>query len=114
MTMSKSKYVPAEFYRKEAEVQYAGTTYISPLLFDADEFLSEWKILRCALLLEEKAIMEQKKESVSPSVQDILDELETSHTCGENFPEMWKLLNIIMAFPVGTASDEQSFSKRKL
>ena len=60
---------------------------------------SEWKIFRRALLLEKKAtcIMERKKELVSPSMQDILDEMETSHTYGGIFPETWKLLNITMA-----------------
>ena len=33
----------AEFYGKEAEVQYAGATYTSPPLHDSDELLSEWK-----------------------------------------------------------------------
>ena len=62
--------------------------------------------------------MECKKESVSPSLQHILDEMETSHTCkyGGIFPETWKLLNIMMALPVGTASfgPLRSFSQMKL
>ena len=52
-----------EFYRKEAEVEYAGMTYTSSSLLDGDKLLSEWKIFRCALLLEKKAIMECKKNS---------------------------------------------------
>ena len=79
----------AEFYGKEAEVQCAGMTYTSPPLLHGDELLSEWKIFRRALLLEKKAIMERKKESVSPSLQHILDEMETSHTYGGIFPETW-------------------------
>ena len=56
--------------------------------------------------------MERKKESVSPSLQDILDEMETSY--GGIGPETQKLLNITMALPVGTASVERSFSQMKL
>ena len=56
--------------------------------------------------------MERKEESVSPSMQEILDELNKSHTYGGIFPETWKLLN--MALPVGTAAVERSFNQMKL
>ena len=104
----------AEFYGKEAAVEYALTTYTSPPLLDGDELLSEWKIFRRALLVEKKAIMERKEESASPSMQEILDEMNKSHTYGGIFPETWKLLNITMALPVGTATVERSFSQMKL
>ena len=52
--------------------------------------------------------------SVSPSMQDILDKMETSQMYEGIFSETWKLLNILMALPVGTTSVEQSFSKMKL
>ena len=58
----------AEFYGKEAEVECALMTYTSPPLLDGDELLSEWKIFRRLLLVEKKAIMERKEESVSPSM----------------------------------------------
>ena len=58
--------------------------------------------------------MERKEESVSPSMQDILDEMNKSHTCVGIFNETWKLLNITMALPVGTATVERSFSQMKL
>ena len=64
--------------------------------------------------MDKKAIMERKEESVSPSMQEILDEMNKSHTYGVIFPEMWKLLNIAMALPVGTATVEHSFSQMKL
>ena len=51
---------------------------------------------------------------MSPSIQDILKEMETSHSYGGIFPEIWKVLNIMMALPVGTASVERSFSQMKL
>ncbi len=104
----------AEFYGKEAEVEYALTTYTPPPLLDGDELLSEWKIFRRALLVEKKAIMEHKEESVFPSMQEILDEMNKSHTYGGIFPETWKLLNITMALSVGTATVEHSFSQMKL
>ena len=104
----------AEFYGKEAEVEYAFTTYTSPRLLDGDELLSEWKIFRRALLVEKKAIMERKEESVSPRMQETLDEMNKSHTYGGIFPETWKLLNITMALTVGTATVERSFSQMKL
>ena len=63
---------------------------------------------------EEKAIMECKEESVSPSMQKVLDEMNKSHTYGGIFPETWKLLNITMALPVGTAAVERSFNQMKL
>ena len=94
----------AEFYGKEAEVEYTLTTYTSPPLLDGDELLSRWKIFRRALLVEEKAIMERKEDLVSPSMQEILDEMNKSHMYVGIFPETWKLLNIIMALPVGTAT----------
>ena len=98
----------AEFYGKEVEIEYAWTTYTSPPLLDGDELLSEWKIFRRALLVEKKAIMERKEESVSPSMQEILDEMNKSHTYGGIFPETWKLLNIT------TATVERSISQMKL
>ena len=104
----------AEFYGKEAEVEYAWMTYTSPPLLDGDELLSEWKIFRRALLVKKKAIMERKEESVSPSMQEILDEMNKSNTYGGIFPETWKLLNITMALPVDTATVERSFSQMKL
>ena len=64
--------------------------------------------------MEKKAIMERKEESVSPNTQEILDELNKSHTYGGIFPVTWKLLNIRMALPVGTAKVEHSFSQMKL
>ena len=105
----------AEFYGKEVEVEYALTTNTSPPLLDGNELLSEWKIFRRALLVEKKAIMERKEESVSPSMQEILDEMmNKSHTYGGIFPETWKLLNITMALPVGTATVECFYSHIKL
>ena len=80
----------AEFYGKEEEVEYALMTYTSPPLLNGDELLSEWKIFRQALLVEKKAIMERKEEPKSPSMQEILDEMNKSHTYGGISPETWQ------------------------
>ena len=106
--------VLAQFYGEEAEVQFAGSTFTSPPLLDREELLSEWKIFRHAFLLEKKSIMEHRKDLVSPSMQDILAEMEKSHTYEGIFPETWKRLNIMLALPVSTASVERSFSQMKL
>ena len=55
--------------------------------------------------------MERKEESVSPSMQEILDEMNKSHTYGGIFPKTWKLLDITMALPVSTATVERSLVK---
>ena len=86
------------------------TTYTLPPLLDGDELLSEWKIFR----QEKKTLIERKEESVSPSMQEILDEVNKSHTYGGIFPETRKPLNITMALSVGTATVERSFSQMKL
>ena len=52
--------------------------------------------------------------TISDSMQDILAEMEKSHTYEGIFPETWKLLNIMLALPVSTASVERSFSQMKL
>ena len=111
---SKQIKVLAEFYGKEAEVEYMWTTYTSPPLLDGNELLSEWKIFRRALLVDKRAIMERKEEFVSPSMQEILDEMNKSHTYVVIFPETWKLVNIRIALLVGTATVECSFSQMKL
>ena len=76
----------AEFYGKQAEIQYAGMTYTSPLLIDGDELLSEWCVFKRALLLEKKVIIERKEGSVSPNKQEIINEKKKSHTFGGIFP----------------------------
>ncbi len=58
--------------------------------------------------------MEHQTEVASPSMQDILGEMEKSHTYEGFFPEIWKIMNIMMALPIGTASVERSFSQMKL
>ena len=58
--------------------------------------------------------MERKEESVSPSMQEILDEMNKSFTYVAIFPEMWKPMNIRVALSISTATVEHSFSQMKL
>ena len=59
--------------------------------------------------------MECKNSPIlSPTMQDILEEMMKSKTYEGVFPETWKLLNIMMALPVSTATVERTFSKMKL
>ena len=96
-------------------MEYDGETHTSKPLVDASELLSEWKILRRALLVEKKSLMERKNSPIlSPTMQDILEEMMKSKTYEGVFPETWKLLNIMMALPVSTATVERTFSQMKL
>ena len=72
--------VLAEFYGEEAEVQYAGSTFTSPPLLDREELLSVWKYSDVLFCGRKKSIIEHRKELVSPSMQDILAEMEKSRT----------------------------------
>ena len=59
--------------------------------------------------------MERKNPPIlSPTMQDILEEMMKSETYEGVFPETWKLLNIMMALPVSTATVERTFSQMKL
>ena len=58
--------------------------------------------------------MGHRKGLVSPSMQNILAEMQKSHTYEGIFPETWKVLNILLALPVSTASVERYFSQMKL
>ena len=96
-------------------MEYDGETHTSKPLVDASELLSEWKIFRRALVVEKKSLMERKNSPIlSPTMQDILEEMMKSKTYEGVFRETWKLLNIMMALPVSTATVERTFSHMKL
>ena len=83
-------------------------------MLDSDELISEWKIFKHALLLERKSLMERKNDPVpSPTMHDLLKEMKTSSTYEGVFPQTWKLLNIMMALHVSTASVERIFSQMR-
>ena len=52
--------------------------------------------------------------SKSPTLQEVKVATESSGAYTEIFPEMFKLLNIIMALFVGTATVERTFSQLKI
>ena len=58
--------------------------------------------------------MEKDKTKKAPNLQDVKAHMEASGAYTGIFPEMFKLLNIVLALPVGTASVKRSFSYMKL
>lgn len=103
----------ADFYGKEASVEYLGVTYTSPPLLDREELLSEWKIFRRALYKERELIVRSKKQS-TPSMQEVFQSMQTTDAYKGIFPQTFTLLNILLAMPVGTATVERSFSQMKM
>ena len=103
----------ADFYGNDATVEYEGTIYTSSPLLDRDELLSEWKTFRRALIQEKKSIMQTARNS-QPSLQDILQSMQEYETYKSIFPQMFSLMNILLANPMSTAMVERSFSQMKL
>ena len=58
--------------------------------------------------------MEKKQLCKPPNLQDIKMEMESDDGYGEIFPEMFKVLNILLVLPVRTASFKCSLSQMKL
>ena len=102
--------VLVDFYGKEATLEFEETTYIS-LLVDTEEVMAEWRVFKRAFA---KAFMEKNKLTKPPTLQDVKAEMESTSAYTDIFPEIFKLMNLILALPVGTASVERSFSKMKL
>ena len=102
------------FYGKEVEVDFDGCTYSSPPLVDREEASAEWRIFKRALLKEKTDLIRKRDLSTPPSLQEVKKEMECSGAYAEIFPEIFKLLNILLAMPVGTATAERSFSQMKL
>ena len=89
-------------------------TFSSPPLVDKDEVVAQWRLFKRALKQESKVLMEKDKTTKAPNLQDVKAHMEASGAYTGIFPEMFKLLNIILTLPVGTASVELSFSYMKL
>ena len=104
----------ADFYGKEATIEYNGITYKSPPLLEHKELESEWKVFRRALYREKKIIMWSNNLSTSPSMQAVLQSMQTSEAYKGIFPQTFSLLNIILSLPIGTATVERSFSDMKM
>ena len=102
----------AEFYRTEATVDVGGVTFSSPPLINKDEILVEWRLFKRVFLQEAKLVMEEKK-TTKPTLQEVKVHMEASGAYSRIFPEIFKLLNILLVLPVGTATVERSFSHMK-
>ena len=105
--------VLAQFYGNEATVVYDGVTFSSPPLIDKDEIDVEWRLFKRAFIHEARLARDENKTAKAPSLQDVKARMEASGAYTEIFPEIFKLLNIILVLPVGTASVERSFSSMK-
>ena len=81
--------------------------HILLFLLSKEELLGEWQVFKRAVFQEKKVMVE--KNTSPPSLQDIKDTMEASYAC--IFPETFKMMNISLVLPIGTASVEQSFSK---
>ena len=64
--------------------------------------------------VDSEEILEKMQLSKPPTLQEIKMELEFGDGCGDIFPEMFKLLNILLVLPVGIASVERFFRQMKL
>ena len=103
----------ADFYGNDATVEYEGTIYTSSPLLDRDKLLSEWNTFKRALIQEKKSIMQTTRNS-QPSLQDILQSMQEYEAYKSIFPQMFSLMNILLAIPMSTATVERSFSQMKL
>ena len=100
----------ADFYGKEAVVEFEGT---SPAIIKREELFSEWPIFKRAFFHEKKGMMisSNAQDPKAPSMQEIKVEMESNYSV--IFPEIFKIMNILLVIPVGTASVERSFSQMK-
>ncbi len=106
--------VLVDFYGKEATVEFEGTTYTSLPVVDTEEVMGKWTVFKRAFAKEKKAFMEKNKLTKPPTLQHVKTEMESTSAYTDIFPEIFKLMNLSLALPVGTASVERSFSKMKL
>ena len=58
--------------------------------------------------------MSSEKLTKSHIFQQLFEGIKTSNAYGGIFPEMFKLINIVLTLPVGTATVERSFSQLKM
>ena len=101
----------ADFYGSEASVEFQGAIYKSSPLLDREELLSEWKFFRRAFYKEKELI---SSKNANPDMQEVFQSMQKTEVYKGIFPQTFKLSNIILAFPVGTATVERSFSDMKM
>jgi hypothetical protein len=100
----------ADFYGNEATIKFESTTYTSPAILNKDELLSEWPMFKRAFFQEKKAMSSNSATDVL--MQEMKSKMESTYSA--TFPEIFKLMNIVLVVPVGTASVEHSFSQMKM
>ena len=79
-----------------------------------EEIFTDWKIFKSALAKEKKTMMENKKMSKPPSLQHVKTEMKLSGAYRGIFPEIFKLLDILLTLPMATATVECFFSQIKI
>ena len=67
-----------------------------------------------ALCKEKELLITSKKLSKPPSLQDVLLPMQVTEAYKGIFPQIFKLIDIILALPIGTATVERSFSDMKM
>ena len=77
------------------------------------QIISDWRVFKRVLLQESRLVKKESKSDKEPSLQEVKVHMEKLGAYTGIFPDMFKLLNIILVFPVGTASVERSFSLMK-
>ena len=92
----------ASLYEEKAEVTFEEVTYSSLAITNKEELLGEWQIFKRAFFFFFAREDYDGKNTSPPSLQDIKDTMETSYAC--IFPETFKMVNIFLALPIGTAA----------
>ena len=104
--------VLSSFYGCIASVEFEGIKYTSPPVLNADELISEWKVYCRAMLQEKGTMLAAKGDSKSlPTMQELSARMMSCEAHSDIFPEMFKLIQIILCLPVGTATVERSLAK---
>ena len=98
----------------ERKIKFQREIFQFPPLIDGGVLLSEWPVFRRALLHEKEAFMSSKKLTKSPTFQQVFQGIQKADAYGGIFPKMFKLINIMLTLPVGTATVERSFSQMKI
>ena len=96
-------------YGQEAKIEFQGETFKLPPVIDGDKLLSEWPVFRRALLYEKEAVCNVFKKPIkSPTFLQQFQGIQTSDAYGGTFPEMFKLINMVLTLPVWTVTAERS------
>ena len=91
---------------KKTEITFEGFTYSSLASINKEELLGEWQVFKRAIFQEKKVMMEK-----IPGLHlcKAKNTMETCYAC-YLFSETFKMMNIFLVLPIGTASVERSIS----